>query len=86
MAAALYAEILARRLRAPATLFLVPAVIPSIPGSNLYYTMQAAVRGQYALVGENAIGTLKWAFGISGGISIIVVAFAVWRSLQPKKQ
>lgn len=86
MAAALYAELLARRLRAPATLFLVPAVIPSIPGSNLYYTMQAAVRGNYALVGENAIGTLKWAFGIAGGISIIVVFFAVWRAIKQQKK
>ena len=40
---ALYAEVLAKRLRAPAPLFLIPAFIPSIPGSNLYYTMAAAV-------------------------------------------
>ncbi len=35
--AATYAEVLARKLKAPATLFLIPAVVPLVPGSGLYY-------------------------------------------------
>lgn len=81
MAASLYSELLARYLRAPTTIFLVPAVIPSIPGSNLYYTMQAAVGGDLSGVLENAILTVKWAFGIAGGISIMVVVFLLIRSM-----
>ena len=83
-AAAVYAEILARRLRAPTTLFFVPAVIPSIPGSNLYYTMRGAVAGDIAAVTENALLTIKWAVAIAGGISIVTVAFSVYRGIRQK--
>ncbi len=84
-AAAVYAELLARRLRAPTTLFFVPAVIPSIPGSNLYYTMQGAVTGDFAAVAENALLTLEWAFAIAGGISIVTVAFSVYKGIRQKR-
>ncbi len=80
MVASLYSELLARYLRAPTTIFLVPAVIPSIPGSNLYYTMQAAVGGDLDGVFANAVLTLKWAFGIAGGVSVMVVVFLLIRS------
>ena len=83
-AAAIYSELLAKRLHAPTTVFLVPAVIPSIPGSNLYYTMQAAVAGSFSLVAENALATATWAFGIAGGISIVWVGFLMVKSLLRK--
>ncbi|MBO7762327.1 MAG: threonine/serine exporter family protein [Clostridia bacterium] len=86
MLTSLYAELLARRLRAPATLFIVPAVIPSIPGSCLYYTLQAAVGGDFATVREKGILTLLWAFGIAGGISLVVVLFAMARALHTAKK
>ena len=41
--AALYSEILARLMKAPVTLFILPAVVPLIPGSSLYYAMSSAV-------------------------------------------
>lgn len=84
---ALYAELLAKYLRAPTTLFLIPAVIPSIPGSNLYYTLEAAVGGDPGAVGENALLTCKWAFGIAAGISLVGILFVMLRSIpkNPKK-
>ena len=78
---ALYAEILAKRLRAPAPLFLIPAVIPSIPGSNLYYTMAAAVGGDLAGVTENALATCIWALGIAAGISAVLALLVIGRNL-----
>ena len=83
-ASAVYAEILARRLRAPTTLFIVPAVIPSIPGSNLYYTMQAAVGGESGALIENALLTLEWAVAIAGGISIVTVAFSIYKGIRTR--
>ena len=74
---AAYAEILAKRLHAPTTVFLVPAVIPSIPGSNLYYTLSAVVRGDWPSVAENAILTAEYAFGIAAGVSIVWVGFVM---------
>ena len=38
--AALLAELLARARRAPANVFLIPGVIPTVPGSNLYFFMR----------------------------------------------
>lgn len=36
---ALYAEILARWKKTPSTMIYIPAIIPLIPGGNLYYCM-----------------------------------------------
>lgn len=74
---AIYAELLAKHLRAPTTVFLVPTVIPSIPGSNLYYTMSAAVAGNWRSTAANALLTAEYAFGIAAGISIVWVFFAM---------
>ena len=82
---ALYAELLAKYLRAPSTLFLIPAVIPSIPGSNLYYTLEAAVDADLAALGKNALLTCKWAFGIASGISIIGILFVILRNHKKQK-
>lgn len=81
---ALYAELLAKYLRAPTTLFLIPAVIPSIPGSNLYYTLQAAVDGDLANTLDNALLTCKWAFGIAAGISLVGIIFVMLRNARKK--
>lgn len=83
---AVYAELLAKWLRAPATVFLVPTVIPSIPGSNLYYTMAAAVAGDLAGMAQNAILTAEYAFGIAAGISIVWAIFAIHSTAKGKKQ
>lgn len=70
----LLAEILARILKTPAIILLVPMLIPLIPGGDLYYTM-------FYLVGNNlqeSLGYLslvmKEAASISFGI-IIVTSF-----------
>lgn len=40
-------EILARFLKTPVILLLVPILIPEIPGADLYYTMYYLVQGSY---------------------------------------
>lgn len=71
VAAAVYAEVLARLKKAPATIFLVPAVVPSIPGSTLYYTMSYVVRGNRSLAESYGIMTLQYALAIAIGISSV---------------
>lgn len=70
-AAALYAEILARIKKAPATLFLVTAVLPVIPGSKLYYTMSSVVHKDWKLAKEYGLLTIESAVAIAVGISLI---------------
>ncbi|KYZ78276.1 hypothetical protein AXX12_01670 [Anaerosporomusa subterranea] len=47
LAAALSSELLARRLKKPATIFLLPGFIPLVPGREAYATMANIVNGHY---------------------------------------
>lgn len=68
---ALYAEVLARWLKAPSTLFFIVAMIPLIPGSTLYYSMSCAVYGQLAQASIYGLQTFQCALGIGTGMSIV---------------
>lgn len=78
----LYAEVLARRLKTPATLFVIPAIVPLVPGSTLYAAMSCAVRGEMDAAREYGSQTLELALAIAAGISFVVAL----RELQAKKQ
>jgi len=69
--AAVYAEILARVKKAPATLFLIIAVLPVIPGSKLYYTMNSVVHKDWSLAKKFGLLTIESAVAIAIGISMI---------------
>ena len=70
--AVLYAELLAHWLRSPATMFVVPAILPLVPGGSLYYAMSYAVRGQMGAAGQYGLRALKLGLAIAAGISIMV--------------
>jgi len=69
--AVFYAEFLARMLKVPATLFVIPAVIPLVPGSYLYYAMDSAVHGDSPAAGEYGSKALVFALGIAAGLSVV---------------
>ncbi|MCR5663583.1 MAG: threonine/serine exporter family protein [Oscillospiraceae bacterium] len=79
--AVIYAEVLARRLKTPATLFVVPAILPLVPGSALYYTMSSIVHGDIAAAKSYGSQTLTIALAIAAGISVVMAL----RELQMKK-
>ena len=89
-AAALYAEMMAKRLRAPATLFLVPSVMPSIPGGSLFYAMSSAVRGQWAEARAYGFRTAEYALAIAAGISLVWAIYGMAqqmiRTVKQRKQ
>ena len=72
--AVLYAELLARRLKTPAILFVIPAILPLVPGSFLYYAMSSAVRGQLELARSYGRQTALYALAIAAGISFMIAA------------
>lgn len=78
-----YAEIAARRVRAPATLFLIPAIIPLVPGSSLYYTMLSLVQGDTAGLHEYGLQTVRWVVSLAAGISLVGVVHQILH--RPKK-
>ena len=66
--AALASELLARAVKAPVIMLLVPMLIPLIPGGDLYYMMSFLVRGQYEAFGQYAQRVLTEAGAIALGI------------------
>lgn len=71
VAVAAYAEIAARILKAPATIFSAPGLIPLVPGGNLYYTMAAALHGNMADFFNCGMQTAYIALAIAAGILVV---------------
>ncbi len=69
---AIYAEIMARINKAPATIFLTAAAVPLIPGGRLYYTMAGLVNKDEILFSENGTAALTIALAIS--LAFVVVS------------
>lgn len=74
---AFYAEILARILKTPATTFLVPSIIPHVPGGSLYHTMRYALNREWGACLSQAVHTLSLALGLALGIIAVMSVFGV---------
>ncbi|MDF2821591.1 MAG: hypothetical protein K0R15_2032 [Clostridiales bacterium] len=66
MIVTIYAEILSRIFKAPATVYLVVGIIPLVPGGGIYYTMEQAIRGNTIEFLNTGLRT----FGIAGAIAL----------------
>ena len=69
VAAVGYSELLAHLRKSPATLFLVPAIIPLVPGGSLYEAMRCTVQGDLPAARTYGHNTLICALAIAAGIS-----------------
>ncbi len=85
---AVYAEILARIMKTPTTTFLVPAIIPHVPGGSLYYTMKFALNQQWYEFFSKAFYTVELALALAMGIiavsSLVKVVFAIFNKIKKK--
>ena len=77
----IYAEVLARVLKTPATPIITTSLIPLIPGGSLYYTVASAFDSSFGVFSERAFYTLKLAAALALGMIIVL---AVWRLLTNK--
>lgn len=68
-----WAEIMARILKAPSNTYLIPGIIPLIPGGSLYYTMKGVVDGNQSLFAENGKNTVFVTFGMAAGMVVAAV-------------
>ncbi len=81
----IYGEVLARQEKTPTTTFLVPSVIPLIPGGALYYTMNYALNKQWSQFAQQAFYTLQLALCLAVGIIAVtttvrlVTGFLTWK-------
>lgn len=78
-----FSEIMARLTKVPVPIYMVPCVIPLVPGSGLYAAMFNFVSGNYTAAAEAAMRTLQIALGIAGGI---IVASVLGLFFHPKRR
>lgn len=75
-------EILARILKTPVILLLVPMLIPEIPGGDLYYTMYYLVQGRYSEFGIASNQVLVEAGAIALGIILASYIVKITESIR----
>ena len=89
MTAALFSEILARIVRTPVLILLVPMLVPLIPGRGLYNTMDALIRGERERFLSSGISTISCAAAICLGIicvtAITQLVFTLWEHLRKSR-
>ncbi len=80
-----YAEVFARILKTPTTTFLVISLIPLIPGSALYYTMNYALNEQWDRFVAQAFYTIELAFCLAVGIIAVTTLTGMLTALQRRR-
>ena len=71
MAVALMGEILSRILKDAATLFIIPGILPMVPGAKMYYMTRALLAQDYSDAAVWAMEVIFSAGGIAIGILLI---------------
>lgn len=67
----LISEFLARKLKQPAILFVIPGIVPLVPGLGMYNTMLNLVRENFDLAIETGANVLFVGGAISLGVLIV---------------
>lgn len=75
---AVYSEVMARVRKCPAIGYLVLGLIPLIPGSSLYYTMNYAVRGNMEMFSLQGMKTIELAGLLAAGILLVSTSMRMW--------
>lgn len=83
MVGAGFSEIMSRLTKVPVPIYMVPCVIPLVPGSGLYESMFNFVSGNYTTAAAAGMRTLEISMGIAGGI---VVASVIGLFIRPRKK
>ena len=73
-----YAEIMARVRKFPATSYLMCALVPLIPGSGIYYTMDFIRRGMLGEAYNKGMLTAAIAGSMAVGVLLVSTGFRMW--------
>lgn len=80
----IYGETLARVVKCPATLFIVTASIPLIPGGSLYRTMEYFMRNDLDAFSHQGLTTVLLAVAIAVGMLFPTAIFQLHRKAHDK--
>ncbi len=84
--AAWISEILAKYIKAPVTVFLIPTILPLVPGASLYYTINSFFKGDLRLALEHFSATGRTVAAILMGIVIVNTVTKCIRNYEQFKQ
>ncbi|MBR6040424.1 MAG: threonine/serine exporter family protein [Clostridia bacterium] len=73
-----YAEIMARIRKYPATSYLMCALVPLIPGSGIYYTMDFIRQNKLAEAYDSGMLTAAIAGSMAVGVLLVSTGFRMW--------
>lgn len=73
-----YSEVMARVRKCPATGYLVVSLFPLIPGANIYYTMDYALRGNIDQFLRTGLHTAALAGALAVGVLLVATVFRMW--------
>ena len=88
-AATFFSDIMARRLKVPITLLLLPGIVPLIPGGSLYYTMASIISKDKDSIFKYGLATTEAAVGIAAGIlisSLLLQEYRHFKKLGSKRK
>lgn len=86
-AVAVFSEAAAIFLKRPATVFLVPGILPLVPGGGIYNMMFETVSGNLAEAGNAGYSTLIAAGAIALGIAVASsIARVISRSIKTRRR
>lgn len=78
-----YAEIMARKVKSPVSIFLVISLMPLVPGGGIYQTMYYLILGNISAAIKVGLNTL----GMAGALAIgIVIVSSIVRIFSIKRQ
>ncbi len=83
----IFARFASYHRQAPATLYHIAGIMPLVPGTAIYNTMQAAVQGLILETYSNLLDVVKYAGGIGvGSILILALPYAFFEIIPRKQQ
>ena len=82
LSVSLYAEVMARVLKAPAIVFLSPSLIALVPGASLYYTMSHAFGGDLRGFAERGLHTVSLAAALALGVILSAIVMKLYTKLR----
>lgn len=82
----LFSEVMARVTKAPATIYLVPGLLPMVPGGSLYYTTYALVTGDESGAAYYGTRTALAAIGIAFGLVVVSVIMHYYNEIKLKRR
>ncbi|MCT4605409.1 MAG: threonine/serine exporter family protein [Marinisporobacter sp.] len=68
---AIISEIFARKFKETVTVFVIPGIIPLVPGAGMYYTMLAVIEKDFSKFASIGSETMFVAGGIAAAILIV---------------